>query len=1166
MMSKKFFKDLSVIACSAMLGLSTIQSAFAAPGTLPQVPLFLSTVVEPNIYFTLDDSSSMTWNTMVKDGTGGLTASGGRPYIDGERRDGYSPTFHDHDDVVPPAYLTDLGWRTRRHNREWDKGWVVLNHIGNKNYYNPNVTYTPWPGIKDDGTRMFTQANPWKVLKDPWKPNGEKMNLCTYHRFREGRYSTDRMWIPIYYNWVDDNQNGKLDQTDTHTPVRILCSDREIYNFANWFQYYRTRFSSAKSIIGALIHNTNAARMGLRTFNGEILKDSKNKEIHVQTMSDDANKRKLLDAFYNYPPRRGTPMRQALEAVGKYFDNTGPNAPILDAANGGECQQNFNILLGDGYWNGDDPDVGNADHPSAGFNNTRFDGYTGDPDRPRATDSNDGGNYGDNVPNTLADVAMHDYERDLRPDLANKVPTKAGIDEASHQHLVTYTIAFGIEGNLDFDIDPATKPPRFWPNPNNGSEAKIDDMLHAAYNGRGQFFSAQQPDELQAALTSAIEDIVERTASLSAVAVNSTKLTQDSLVYVAQFNTNRWQGDLLAFEIDPETGVLETSPKWSAADDLDTRNLTTNPRTILTHNGNDGVPFQWSRLSWPQKLDLRTNPAGGRDNFWAGRARLNYLRGSRTDEDGDRFFRKRLTLLGDTINSSPVYVGKPRLNWPDRAPFPTAASERYSNFKNGPMADRDPIVYINANDGMLHGFAAEDGHEEIAYIPNILFSSDSGAGMHYLTDPSYSHRYYNDLTPTVSDVYASLGGSTEWHTILISGLRGGGRGVFALNVTDPARFSEGNAASTVVWEFTSNDDPDLGYTYSRPQIGMANNGRWYAILGNGYNDTGDGSAKLFILDIERGADGSWDTGDYIEIDTGSGTPANRNGLGTPVLADVDGDGTFDRAYAGDLRGQMWAFDLSDPSSAAWEIPDGKPLFTTVGGQPLTAQPTTSIHPSESDTSTNSPNIMVYFGSGQYLTQVDKTTTNADYFYGVWDRGDTNLDSTDLVKQTWETRFAPFRVLTNKRVNYRRGDYGWYIPLPDTGERSVTRPVVRGEVVFFNTFVPNSDPCSAGGYGYRMAVDLETGGSPDSAVFDVDGDGKVSGDGADSVGPGGTAGSANCTTCKNTVSPDGPDGPNEGFQAPPIIVENHLLDDKNPEEIEELPIVPKGRFGWQELIQ
>ena len=503
------------------------------------------------------------------------------------------------------------------------------------------------------------------------------------------------------------------------------------------------------------------------------------------------------------------------------------------------------------------------------------------------------------------------------------------------------------------------------------------------------------------------------------------------------------------------------------------------------------------------------------------------------------------------MNSGPVYVGKPALNWPDSAPFPSGTSS-YSEYKNNsPATTRDGMVYAAANDGMLHGFAEADGVEKIAYIPNSIFATGIGQGMHYLTDPNYGHKYYNDLTPTVSDVYADLGTGTEWQTILIGGLRGGGRGIYALNVNDPNDFSEANAADLVVWEFTSSDDANLGYTYSQPQIAMANNGQWVAIFGNGYNDLGDGEAKLFILDIEAGVDGTWAAGDYKVITTGSGSAADRNGLATPRLADIDGNGTVDRVYAGDLKGQMWTFDMDDASPVFWTIPGSAPLFTTVGGLPITSKPVLAKHPTEPDSGTNYPNVMVFFGSGQYLTNADKSTTDLNYFYGVWDQGSNSLTNGDLVRQNYDNTYDPYRVLTNNPVNYAGGDDGWYFDLRDTGERSVVAPAVRGDLVLFNTFVPESDPCSSGGYGWRFAVDLATGGSPLEAASDTNGDGVI--DANDAVNNGTDDAFIAATS-------------EDGFLSDDAFIGEYAYASDKKKEVPPFDKIPTGRFGWQELIQ
>ncbi|MDH3633165.1 MAG: PilC/PilY family type IV pilus protein [Gammaproteobacteria bacterium] len=1164
MFTKKLCKGLAVIVSTTVFSMSTIQSAYAGPGTLATAPLFLSTIVEPNVYFTLDDSGSMDWNPMQAASSispPSAAPSGGLPIIDTRRRAYYTPTFNNLYDpcreyfMVPPF--------TNGVIPEWDRAWIVRTHLANRNYYNPNITYEPWPGTKADGSPMYLDADPTNALEHPDNPGGESIDLTVPHLYTEpfncgtdpaspNMGATVTQWIPVYYTWAptDGDGDGIIEDTDFTLPadiaahrVTIAAGTTEMQNFANWFQYYRSRMNATKAIIGSTINNTDASRMGMRMFNTGHMED-------METMSDAAKKRDLLDTLYQYvTQRQGTPARTSLLATGNYFDDTGGSAPILDAASGGECQQNFNILMSDGFWNGGSPNVGNRDR-DGGSNDTIFDG--------NAAQSNDGGNYADTDSNTLADVAMYNYERDLRGDLADNVPTQPGIDEADHQHLVTYTIAFGLNGTLDPTVDdPLAVGFPGWPTPVANTNTTVDDMWHAAYNGRGAYLSAQDPEQLKDSLNAAIADIAERTATAAAVSINSAKLTTQSVVYLAQFNTNRWQGNIFAFKIiDLDTGELSPTPEWTAADQLNARNIVTNPRTILTHDGTDGAPFQWTDLSALQKDDLKTNPAGGVDPDAVGLARLEYLRGDRTNEGSGYFFRERLSLLSDLVNSGPVFVGEPALNWPDTAPFPSAPGERYSDFKNGPAKTRAGIVYAGSNGGMLHGFAEADGEEKLAYIPSNLFSTASSAGLHYLTDPNYGHRYYNDLTPTVSDIYADLGSSLKWSTVLISGQRGGGRGIFALDVTVPSGFSEVNADKIALWEFSNADDADMGYTYSRPQIALTNAGTWVAIFGNGYNDTGDGKAKLFIVDIAKTTGGAWILGtDYYKITTNSGgTGVDRNGLATPALADLDGDGDVDRVYAGDLKGQMWAFDLSNSSPGAWDLADasGKPLFTTKGDEPITSKPTLALHPTVSSDGTNAPNVMVYFGSGQYLVDADKASINDNYFYGVWDRGDYDLDDGDLQEQTFIPAYAPERVLTRTAVDYLGSKYGWFFELDVNGERSVTNPVVRGGLVFFNSFVPVSDPCSVGGFGYRFAVDMISGGSPDEVAVDVNGDGVIDDNDKASDGSGNT----------DTIAAIR----QEGFLPEPVFIEDIAYTAETPSKVIELPEPPTGRFGWQELIQ
>ena len=851
----------------------------------------------------------MGWETIVKDGTGGFTTSGGRPIVRGFTIEYYSPSLESDYNVMPP---NDLVPGT----------WIFRNHNGNKNYYNPNIDYEPWPGNDLSGNPLFRDAadiyteatgQTFLVPEFPYTASpstvdlGVDFNFYLYATgdtsFANSTLHTGAYYLPTYYNWDDTDTDGVMETgeeeeieirpanapfsyTDSNGDPQTRTYNEEMENFANWYVYYRTREFAAKAGIGAVINNSNSTRMGMDAFHGDLIQN-------LSSMGDDTNKFNLLNDFYDEGSGGGTPAHESLKRVGDRFINLTDGTTILTQADGGECQQNFNILMSDGFWNSFvNPNVGNAD--SSATADGGFDG--------NSSESNDGGNYEDDWSNTLADLAMYYYETDLSA-LADRVPVPEDLvipdssDEPTHQHLVTYTIGFGLDGTLDSTQDPATVPGFTWPDPTDTEdEERVDDLWHAAYNSRGIFLSADNPQELASSLDTAIADIAAQTATASAASVTSAQLTIESTLYLAEFNTEGWQGTIYAFGIrDAATGELETTADWNAAERLALNDPST--RVILTRD-TDGIPFEWSSLSDEMQDDLRTNSSGGADTDAIGEARLDYIRGDHSNEGastGD--FRERSTLasgnksrLGDIINSGPVYVGVPSVGWPDEFPVNNPATP-YSDYESA-QENRNGVVYVGANDGMLHGFDGDTGDEVLAYIPSNLFSTGTGEGLHYLTEQDYSHRYYNDLTPSISDVYINGG----WRTILIGGQRAGGQGYFALDVTNPSNFTEANAADIVMWEFT---DEDLGFTYSRPQIGMMNDGTWVAIFGNGYNHTGTstvgGDSQLFIVDIA--------TGSLIKkISTGAGTIADRNGLGTPTLADLDGNGTIDRAYAGDLQG------------------------------------------------------------------------------------------------------------------------------------------------------------------------------------------------------------------------------------------------------------------------
>ena len=1109
---------VAITGCVATLGLVGPVVSSAAPGTLSDSPMFLTNPVEPNILFMVDDSGSMDWGLMTSENSGIMDL--GCSYY-------YTHPATDNEDywMVP----TEAGLISQGIAAPYGGVWRAWSVGYNKLYYDPTVTYTPWPGESASGA-LYTNANPAAAPIDPYVNGGGTVDLTTATTYSTdycdgglGSFTVNGFFPARYYTWTDDNTNGLADVADTHTLVEIrpttlvypggaerrdcalrtICTyAEEIQNFANWFTYFRKREFVAKAAYGQVIAGANNSRMGMAT-----LHNNESVNIALDSMNIDPRsgaKASLLDSLYEFQGDGNTPLRTTLDNGGKYLscesNSLFSTCPALSSSTGGECQQNFTVLMTDGYYNSSFSGAGNAD----GDNDTQWDSGTSGP-------------FGDSSSNTLADIAMDYYEDDIRPGVDNDLqPPPGSVDDNTAQHMVTYSVAFGVEGTVTAmpanDVDPFT-----WPSPSSDAQ-KIDDLRHAAWNSRGEYHSAQNPMELVTSLRSAIRSIQSRIGSASSVAFNTGSLSTNSEVYLALFNSEQWNGDILAFSLDSTTGAIQTTASWSSGDELKNRDLSTNDRTILTYDGSDGIALQWSSLTTAQQADLRTNDSGGTDNVATGMARLGHIRGDRGCEfsstetcyydDGTNVFdskslRERNGRLGDIVHSGPVFVGGPESNWPDVAPFPVTSGNTYTEYREA-QASRPGVVYVGANDGMLHGFQQSDGEEVLAYVPNAIFSNGVGEGMHYFTDPAYSHRYGVDLRASVADVYArtTSAGSDSWKTVLVGGMRGGGRGLFALDVTNPAAFSEtsSNPQNTVMWEFSTADDADLGYTFSQPSIvpmeGSSGTIRWGVVVGNGYNDQGSGEAKLFILFLEEGLDGTWTPGtDYLEISTGVGTTTDRNGLATPAVIDSDGDGLADRAYAGDLKGNMWAFDLSGSSASSWDVAyksgtTPKPLFTAPATQQITVSPVIIRNSEIPTASTNTPNTLVIFGTGQYLTTADISNTDQQTMYGIWDAGDQELDRTDLVGQTIGVATAAsgaiVRTLTDNPANYAV-NHGWYIDLPDSGERSVTDAVIRGDHVFFNTMIPDNDPCESGGYGWLMVAKWTNGGRPADIAFDTNND-------------------------------------------------------------------------------
>jgi len=1057
-------------------------AAQAAPGSLSQLPLFVAPPIQPNIFFMLDDSGSMHWNMPVD----GLSSSN---LISMTQYD----TIPDNADE----------WRT------WCSGANLL-------AYDSTTTYIPWAAnIPGTSTPFPDSIDLTNVRVDPLIQSGGSINFAggannVIDNDDDG--GVDLSAAPVV-TWTDINNNGQYDpgecpvtSGDAGWVTAASLPPAQQVNFANWFSYYRLREHTTKAAVTQVISGSST-RMGMATLHSNSGVGSR-----IEDMTIIANKEALLDDIVNINSSGGTPLRTSLNNVGQYFSrvqstpsdlNIGSApSPILPEASGGACQQNFTMLMTDGQWNGNSPGVNHQDDVTN--NDTVYPAHR------------------DTTPNTLADVAMLWYKTDLAPSLTPLVPTQSGnntqnLDQNNDQHMVTFGVAFGPTGTLS--ADPTDRTQAFsWPVPVSNGLTTVDDLRHAAYNGRGLFLSANRPQELISSLADVISDIESRQGSSSSVAFNMSALSANTVLYFAGFDTTDWSGDLVAYNLDPTTGDISAVPNWSGASLLDARtNLDMSDNRIVYTSGtdasgnNDGVLFNWS-IANPQPTtlmqdDLKINPDTTSETtpFSLSQERVNFLRGN-TVNDGIGLTRDRGSRLGDIINSAPLYVAEPNSNWSDDTTFFGSSTHLYSIYQtNQQTTPRDPIIYVGANDGFLHGFSAITGAEVLAYSPSAISSDLNNSGLHYLTESDYLHKYYVDGDVTSADVYIkpSSTASDSWRTVVVGSLRGGGQGIFALDVTDPSSFTNNNAgaASTVLWEFTNQDDVNIGNTFSTPQITMLNNGKWAVIIGNGYNSSGAGTqtAQLMIIFIEEGVDGVWSAGDYIKIDTAIGGPTTPNGLSTPALVDLDNNGTTDRVYAGDLFGNMWAFDLASTSETSWDIAHSgsSPLFAAGSSKPITMKPLI-VKPDVSwspDTVGNLPNIMVYFGTGQYIATGDASNTDQQSFYGIWDTG-VSVVTTGLIEQTYvATSVVDAKLLTQHAVLYdpvspSSGQYGWFIDLNDPGERVVVEAFDLEGLIFFNTLIPSSEPCSAGGSSFFMAVDQKTGGTPTIAAFDFNNNGSL----------------------------------------------------------------------------
>jgi type IV pilus assembly protein PilY1 len=630
------------------------------------------------------------------------------------------------------------------------------------------------------------------------------------------------------------------------------------------------------------------------------------------------------------------------------------------------------------------------------------------------------------------------------------------------------------------------------------------------------------------------------------------KIQAGSQVYFAYYNPDNWAGSLTAQYLTQDANGNITGysiPTWDASCVLtglaegptciSTQAASTNAegpaaRTIMSWNGSQGIAFQFASLT--------TGPTGQQSILDAGDPlphnanRLNFLRGDRSNEQtstGTGLYRQRTSVLGDIVDSSPAWVGPAASPYTSTftdkigtsPSFPENSGQSYTAFKTSGAQTRLNVVYAGANDGLLHGFRTgsydasnnyittlNDGYEVLAYMPgaivNTIHSTTPGIDF---SSPQYGHNYFVDATPGTGDLFYA----GNWHTWLVGGLGPGGNAIYALDVTNPANFNEASAATVVKGEWSSTTltcvnvagcGANLGKTYGVPQIRRFHNGNWGAVFGNGLG-TANGAAGIFVMIVDA------TSGNESFYYIGTNGTAAGNGIAYVTAADLDGDNIADYVYAGDVKGNVWRFDLTNANPTLWTAA-ATPIFTTPGGQPITTQVIVASVPANS----GPPRIMIDFGTGQQIpftnTNATTYTSGAQALYGIWDwnmggtngwnsKGSTQYaslnapqtinPSSNLQTQTITTSGVDRSVTANPvcwsgstTCTSGNTQFGWVVPLPASNEQVIFNPILELGIFIVNTTIPPTNSpttcASTTPTGFTMAISPTTGGSFPASVF------------------------------------------------------------------------------------
>lgn len=893
--------------------------------------------------------------------------------------------------------------------------------------YDPATVYPPGDGCQGQPCET-NRVYRWRAIEGKWVNYISDVNSISCSSARSALLESGLYQGRLRTNGTCTNTTGSF----------------ALGNYVNWLTAsggYRSKMEVAQEVLSSLVNTTSGVKFGLMLFNqsngGHVAGvgdsygyggyDAYVKDMDEIFSGSTTNRTALVNTINNVEPSTWTPLAETMFEAMKYFqgERTAFNGSyVYSSPIEYSCQKNYIILISDGMSTEDRSPVlrticNNGDCDGDGFE------PAGDPDKVYDYQGSD----------YLDDVAKYIYETDLLPDTGQE-------RTFGRQYAVTYTIGFGLAG----------------------VQYAEELLRETAYNGGGEYYSADSTAGLSESLRQILSIIVEDNTSFVAPVLPvspENRTYSGDRIYMGFFKPKGkafWSGNLKKFGLDADGDVVDSSGAratnsdgslrenavsfWSPAPDggeverggagaaLMTR---TAPRNIYTYTGSSADLTDPTNLFSASNAAVTAAMLGLSDDTEKGRL-IGYVHGYDSyDEDGNGITdEKRDWIMGDVLHSRPQVV----------------KYDRYSYVDEGNCGANESIVLVGANDGMLHAFSDCDGSERWAFVPPDLLPN-----LKHM--PAAVHTYFVDSSPVAYTFDANGDGRIDAgsdRVIVMFGERRGGGYYYALDVTDPDqpvylwRISSTGSPSGVNTEYSELAESWSEPVFAKVRVSVAGvvKRKVAAFIGAGYDNlaedtepvgestTGRGMYVVEVADITTPgsislARSGWKIWGYTRADDAG---MARSMPSQMAVLDISGNGYADTVYAGDLAGNVWRLSLGSTLTSSW---DGEKIFSSGGGRKIFYKPSVALEPGYE---------LLFFGTGD--REHPLSTGVSDRLYALKDAGQTTARTNgDLLDAT--------------SVDYVdiEGVYGWYIDLENGGEKALAGAAVFGKVAYYTTYEPAS---------------------------------------------------------------------------------------------------------------